>query len=139
MAQNVIYLEIQYGKLVSLGMVDPSTLQWSGPPRDIATSFFNINFDTRKFELDEIYFNDGQVLIGIQFFTSSGVVKTKMIGNFIAKNTYPFADTLESSPYYKYLPDNIAKEMIVKNNTAGIYSVTNSDPFPHNFVYAFDK
>jgi hypothetical protein len=123
MDQKVIYLEVQYGKLVSFGIVDPSTLQWSGPPSDLADNTFTINLKTRHFALDDIYFDDGKVLVGVELFPSGGLIRTRIYGKVININLNHPIDTLKElqDDDYESLT-NTPNEHTVKNGIGGLKS-----------------
>jgi hypothetical protein len=125
MAQKIIYLEIQYGKMVLLGMVNPSTLKWSGPPRDIATNTFSVNLDTRSFALDDNYFNDGKILTGVKLFASNGLVRTKIYGRAIVKQSSQVIDSFAALESSKSL-GGISNVVDVKNTTSGLHSQRSS-------------
>jgi hypothetical protein len=125
MKLNVLYHEVQYGKLVSFGIVDPSTLKWSGPPSDLADNTFTISLKTRHFALDDIYFDEGKVLVGVELFPSGGFIRTRIYGKRIQINA-----NLHSY-YLKHRYDdedrsssNIPNEHTVKNGIRGLKSKT---------------
>jgi hypothetical protein len=137
MAQKIIYLEIQHGKLVSLGMVDPSTLQWSGPPSDIANNTFSISFDNRGFLLGDVFFDDGKILFGVQLFAANGTVRTRIFGRHIVKDSGRLIDTLELSYLGKvvgYIEPWYQNTISYRKNIFGTENVLTTSFFLKNHI-----
>jgi hypothetical protein len=60
---RAIFLQIQTGQLMPLGMIDQSTLTWQNLPDNIGGNFFEFNYDTRLMTMTESHV-ENSVLTG---------------------------------------------------------------------------
>lgn len=65
MTRGVFNIQIQTGKLLPLGIVDPSSVQWQNPPSDLTSNVFEIDFDARSWALGNVYL-DEHVMTGVK-------------------------------------------------------------------------
>lgn len=84
---KIIYLEIEVGQLLPLGLVNTSTLHWQGPPTDLASSAIRLNFSFIAFRLDKVIIKTG-FLSGFQVFPQDKTLQlrvfAKQFANFSA-------------------------------------------------------
>jgi hypothetical protein len=128
--ESIIYLDIQYGKLISMGMVDPATQKWLGRPHDIRTNKFIVDFKTNKFPLENSNFGDGRILTGVQFerFGYDEFIRLKIYGAHIVKNpnlidSLDFRRTIISITTYPR--PNIFQSQSVKGRKLRIQNINN--------------
>ncbi|CAO1373543.1 unnamed protein product [Diamesa hyperborea] len=83
---KTIYLEIESGKLLSMGLINASTLSWNGPPKDVNTNVARFDFVNRAFHLDRVFIKEG-FLSGFQLFQSRRSLRlrvfSKSFQNFV--------------------------------------------------------
>ncbi|CAO1352978.1 unnamed protein product [Diamesa tonsa] len=65
--KKTVYLEIESGKILPMGLINSSTLSWHGPPQDIDTNVARFDFVNRAFQLDKVSIKNG-FLSGFQMF-----------------------------------------------------------------------
>jgi hypothetical protein len=93
-------------------MVDPATLIWSGPPKDLkANAIKPQNF--YSFALDDVFFNDGRVLTGIQFYVLGTFIRTMIFGASVRKNEA--VDDVLWSPDCHHLTNELKTHMAEYN------------------------
>lgn len=67
---RVIFLQIEVGKLLPLGIIEQQTLHWQELPDFVDTDdVFNFNYDSKSFLLSEVQFENG-VMTGSSKITS---------------------------------------------------------------------
>ena len=84
-SNNVIFLNIQIGQLMSMGFVDETTVQWKKVPDDIESQYIEFGYHMRKFSTDIVNFKS-LILTGIQFVKLNNSVRlrgfAKKVDNF---------------------------------------------------------
>lgn len=80
--QGVLYLQIQTGKLLPFGNIDPSTVKWQDPPGDLTSNFFEIDYDSRGFSLGNLHMDD-HVLTGIKLENYVASIVHSVVGKRI--------------------------------------------------------
>lgn len=67
---SIIFIEIEVGQLLPMGLVDPKTVYWQGPPKNLNSNLISFNYVFRTFFLDMVSVEKG-FLSGIQIFKES--------------------------------------------------------------------
>lgn len=91
---DVIFLQIQVGKLLPGAFISKSSIKWQEPPNDILTNSFNNN--SLHLTLGEISFED-KVLIGVQLYLHPEelVYSLKIYGKKIKNSEMDMLDNTE--------------------------------------------
>ncbi|CAO1331680.1 unnamed protein product [Diamesa serratosioi] len=76
---KMIYLQIQIGKLLAVGMVDAETVLWQEVQTNAGDDYIEFNYDLRQFNLNGNVM-ENEVLSGIQFVSENGRMKLKVFG-----------------------------------------------------------
>ena len=106
---KTIYLEIESGKLLPMGLVNASTLSWHGPPQDVNTNVARFDFVNRAFHLDTISFKKA-FLSGFQMFQNGSSLRLRAFskpfqsffrGRITDKEQIHYDDKLKTRIYYQ--------------------------------------
>lgn len=83
---KTIYIEIEVGQLLPMGLINSSTVRWQGPPIDLVTNVLAFNFTIFTFHLDKVHIKKG-FLSGFQIFLEDKSwrlrVFSKLFENFV--------------------------------------------------------
>ena len=75
-SKNTIYLEIEVGQMLPMGIIKPSSVHWQGPPENMLLHTFDFHFVSRMFYLDMVEIDTG-FLTGIQLFVINGSLRLR--------------------------------------------------------------
>lgn len=85
---SVVFLQIQTGKQLSLGLVEPWSLKWQEPPEDRKEDKKNLllmDYRNRRLALDEVFL-DGHALTGLQIIKYRDLFMLKIKGSKLTNN-----------------------------------------------------
>ncbi|CAO1373506.1 unnamed protein product [Diamesa hyperborea] len=82
---KTIYLQIQVGQLLPMGLINASTVRWQDPPEDLVRNTIRFSFSTFTFHLDKIHLKRG-FLSGFEIYSINKEwrlrIFSKMFKNF---------------------------------------------------------
>lgn len=97
-----MYIQIEVGKLLPIGLVDPDTVHWQGPPKDLDGNYIGYGFVFRGFHLDSVFIKSG-FISGLQMFSSKNSMRLRVFSRWFKS----FADgTISEREDTNYDDDN---------------------------------
>ncbi|CAO1353050.1 unnamed protein product [Diamesa tonsa] len=99
---SIVYIEIEVGQLLPIGMVDPESVRWQGPPKDIEGNYVGYGYVFRGFHLDSVFVKHGFVT-GLQLFQNKNSLRLRVFSRWFKS----FADgTISEREDTNYDDDN---------------------------------
>jgi len=75
--REVLFLQIQTGKLLPLGVIE--SVQWQTPPNDLDRNYFTFNYDNRHFALEDLSMDD-HILTGVKLQMFESIIRLSVVG-----------------------------------------------------------
>jgi len=75
--KGVLFLQIQTGKLLPLGVIEST--QWQSPPSDLERNYFTFDYDDRHFALEDLSM-DNHILTGVKLQMFESNIRLTVVG-----------------------------------------------------------
>ncbi|CAO1337283.1 unnamed protein product [Diamesa serratosioi] len=115
---NVIFLQIQIGKLLPLAMIDQETIHWQKVPDNIETNYIEFGYNYKKFSLDVVSF-DSRIMTSFHFYKDGLTVSIKIFGHVLDDFVMGTLDTSIASVQQWFVLASIG-EMSIEGKIVGL-------------------